>query len=280
MKRILIPFFASLMLLGCGAPKQSDTELIADFYEHILSGKPVEDAYLKSVLSKDILDAIWEADYDDTYSYWVFRTGAQDGPSDESAVNAIEALGEGWYRVSYSDMGLPGTTDVQVKDGKICAYKRGVEEDSYMAAIVRYMKEVGAQYSPGEHCIPYYLIVDADASNPDDIRIWGDFMVENFNQSTDTLLCVSGGSHPGCMHVKKTATGFEVSDFEAVEDGSSFTRTAKAIFGDRYDALIALSSDDDAQKAARLQAIRDYAESAGLKVSFLKDYGWPAVAIE
>ena len=105
-------------------------------------------------------------------------------------------------------------------------------------------------------------------------------MVENFNQSADTLLCVSGGSHPGCMHVKKTATGFEVSDFEAVEDGSSFTRTAKAIFGDRYDALIALSSDDDAQKAARLQAIRDYAESTGLKVSFCKDYGWPAVAIE
>ena len=234
MKRILVPVVASLMLLGCGAPKQSDTALIADFYAHILSNKPVEDAYIESVLSKELLATLWEADYIDTYSYWVFRTGAQDGPSSESGVKAIEPLGEGWYRVIYSDMGHSGITDIQVKDGKICAYKPGLEEDTYLTAIGRYMKELGSHYTPAEHCIPFNLIVDADASNPDDIRVWGDFWVENYNQSADTLLAVSGGSYPGCMHVKKTTSGFEVSQFEAVEDGSSFTRTAKAIFGDRY----------------------------------------------
>ena len=66
MKRILVPVVASLMLLGCGAPKQSDTDLIADFYAHILSNKPVEDAYIESVLSKELLATLWEADYIDT----------------------------------------------------------------------------------------------------------------------------------------------------------------------------------------------------------------------
>ena len=42
---------------------------------------------------------------------------------------------------------------------------------------------------------------------------------------------VSGGSHPGCMHVKKAGDGFEVFQFDAVGDGSDFTPTAKAIFG-------------------------------------------------
>lgn len=280
MKRILIPIFAGLMLLGCGAPKQSDEALIADFYKHILSEEPVEDAYLESVLSKDVLAAIWEADYVDTYSYWVFRTGLQDGPASSSTDVVIEPLGEGWYRVTYSDMGHPGITDVQVKDGKICAYKPGVEVDTYMTAIGRYMKELGTRYTPGEHCIPYSLVVDADASNPDDIRVWGDFWVENYNQAGDTLHAVSGGSYPGCMHVKKTATLFEVTQFDAVEDGNSFDRTAKAIFGDRYKSLMSLMADEDAKKAARIQSIKDYAEANNLQVSCYKDYGWPAVEIK
>jgi hypothetical protein len=177
-------------------------------------------------------------------------------------------------------MGHSGITDIQVKDGKICAYKPGLEEDTYLTAIGRYMKELGSHYTPAEHCIPFNLIVDADASNPDDIRVWGDFWVENYNQSADTLLAVSGGSYPGCMHVKKTTSGFEVSQFEAVEDGSSFTRTAKAIFGDRYKSLMALMSDDDARKCARIQSIRDYAESTGLQISCYKDEGWPAVSVK
>ena len=61
--------------------------------------------------------------YEDTYSFWVFRTGFQDGPSSESSVKSIEPIGKNWYRVAYSDMGNPGITDVQVQSDKICAYK-------------------------------------------------------------------------------------------------------------------------------------------------------------
>ena len=154
------------------------------------------------------------------------------------------------------------------------------KEDSAMAAIGRYMTEIGADYTPGEYCIPYCLIAGTEEENPEDIRVWGDFHVENYNQAGDTLKSVSGGSHPGCMHVKKTDNGFEVTQFDAVGDGSEFNPTAKAIFGDRYDAFMALYSDDNAKKAARAKSILDYAEANGLDISCYQDFGWPAVSIK
>ena len=175
-----------------------------------------------------------------------------------------------------------GDTDKHVTDTKSVAdvqVNNEKEEDSSINAIIRYMKGLGASYSPGEHCIPYCLVVASDESNPDDIRVWGDFWVENYNQSGDTLKSVSGGSHPGCMHVKKTGSNFEVTQFDAVGDGSSFIPTAKAIFGNRYDALIALSSNDEAKKAARAKSILDYAKAKNLHVSFYQDFGWPAVKL-
>ena len=86
--------------------------------------------------------------------------------------------------------------------------------------------------------------------------------------------------HPGYMHVKKTDDGFEVFQFDAVGDGSDFNLTAKAIFGDRYGAFMALYSNDGAKKAARVKSILDYADAHGLDISCYQDFGWPAVSIK
>ena len=156
MKRILTAFSACLILFACNqSQEQKDIALVSDFYEHVLGNKPMTDKYLQKKLSKDVLDAIWETEYEDTYSFWEFRTGMQDGPSSESSVESIEPMGDGWYRVTYSDLGNPGVTEVQVANGRICAYKTQEKEDDAMAAIGRYLTELGANYTPGEYCIPY-----------------------------------------------------------------------------------------------------------------------------
>ena len=281
MKRILFALSSCLILLSCSqSPEKKDIALVNDFYEHVLGNKPMTDKYLQKTLAKDVMDSIWETEYEDTYSFWVFRTGLQDGPSSESSVESIEPLGDGWYRVTYSDLGNPGVTDVRVENGRICAYKFQKKEDDPMAAIGRYMTEIGSQYAAGELCIPYCLIAGTDEENPEDIRVWGDFWVENYNQAADTLKSVSGGSHPGCMHVKKTEAGFEVFQFDAVGDGSDFNPTAKAIFGDRFDAFMALYSNDYAKKAARAKSILDYAEVNNLDITCYQDFGWPAVKLK
>ena len=55
----------------------------------------------------------------------------------------------------------------------------------------------------------------------------------NYDLNGDTLECKSGGSYPGCIHVKDVLDdprGYVVTDFEIVGDGSDFAPTAKKIF--------------------------------------------------
>ncbi|MBR3431700.1 MAG: hypothetical protein IKG87_16540, partial [Clostridia bacterium] len=93
MKNILIALSAILLLLSCNqSQEQKDIALVGDFYEHVLGNKPMTDKYLQKTLSEDVLNAIWETEYEDTYSFWVFRTGLQDGPSSESSVSSIEPM--------------------------------------------------------------------------------------------------------------------------------------------------------------------------------------------
>ena len=49
------------------------------------------------------------------YAVWLFRTGAQDGPEDKSEVISISTEGDGWYTVSFSDMGIKGSCRFQAK---------------------------------------------------------------------------------------------------------------------------------------------------------------------
>lgn len=50
-----------------------------------------------------------------------------------------------------------------------------------------------------------------DERDVEDIKVWGDFWVFNYDQVGDTLKCVSGGSHPGLLHIRQTEKGFEVT---------------------------------------------------------------------
>ena len=122
MKRITMILAAAALLAACTGQK-SDIQILEDFYKGVLGQAEMSDNLLKQSLSEDILSSIWEADYADTYSYWVFRTGFQDGPSRDSDLEGIMPLGDGWYQVSYSDMGTPGVTDVKMENGKISEYR-------------------------------------------------------------------------------------------------------------------------------------------------------------
>ena len=65
-------------------------------------------------------------------------------------------------------------------------------ETNYFPAIDRYLADsIGSQYAKGEHCVPIHSIVRVDERNSEDILVWGDFWVFNYNQVGDTLKCVS-----------------------------------------------------------------------------------------
>ena len=147
----------------------------------------------------------------------------------------------------------------------------------YYAAVERYLTErIAGYYAKGEYSVPVYQEVAVDASDSTDIRIWGDFWVYNYKQEGDTLKCVSGGSHPGLMHVCQMGENFYVSNFEQVEDGSRFLPSAKRIFGEYFETFQIHHSDSDEHESLRHDVLRAFVRDHKLSVTKYQDYGWPA----
>ena len=150
-------------------------------------------------------------------------------------------------------------------------------ETTYFPAIDRYLAgQIGSQYAKGEHCVPFHTIVGVDERNVEDILVWGDFWVFNYNQSGDTLKCVSGGSHPGLMHIRQTENGYEVTAFDQVEDGAGNLPSARQIFAEKFDAFQAVNSDAEKREKLRSDVLAEYARKHNLAVSLYQDFGWPA----
>ena len=106
---------------------------------------------------------------------------------------------------------------------------------SDIEAIEQYLvSEIGKNYAEAEYCVPLLRIVNKEEQEDGEILVWGDYCVFNYNLVGDTLKCVSGGNHPGLMHVCLADDNlhFVVTAFEQVEDGAGNLESAKRIFGD------------------------------------------------
>ena len=163
----------------------------------------------------------------------------------------------------------PVQVEKVVSDAELC----NVAVEDYLVNVI------GKNYAEAEYCIPCPFIVSTDDGNKDDVLVWGDFWVFNYDKSGDTLKTVSGGSHPGLMHLKKTDNGFEVTGFDAVEDGAGNMESAKRIFGENLNAFWEINSNAEKREDIRLHFVADYVKEHNLPVKLVQDYGWPAVAL-
>ena len=147
----------------------------------------------------------------------------------------------------------------------------------YYTALDRYLAEqIAAHYAPGEYSVPLSDVVAVNDEDSTDIRIWGDFWVYNYRQVGDTLKCVSGGSHPGLIHICQKGEHFYVSQFEQVEDGSGFLPSARRIFGEYFESFQIHHSDADERERNRAEGLRIFVRDHGLSATMYQDEGWPA----
>lgn len=152
------------------------------------------------------------------------------------------------------------------------------EKPPILVAAERYLVDsIGKQYAPGEYCIPTIPMTCVDSADSTDVKVWGDFWVFNYNIVGDTLKCVSGGSHPGLMHMRTMGENYEVTAFDQVKDGAGNEASARKIFGDNYDAYHAVNSDQEYREKARHDAIAEYVKENALAVKCYQDHGWPAI---
>jgi hypothetical protein len=165
--------------------------------------------------------------------------------------------------------------DKKYADKKVVMINEQVKD--YYAALDRYMAEqIGRYYAPGEYTVPLSNIVAVNDDDSSDIRLWGDFWVYNYKQVGDTLKCVSGGSHPGLIHICQKGNNFYVSGFDQVEDGSNYLPSAKQIFGEYFESFQIHHSDADNREVERAEVLRIFARDHGLSATLYQDYGWPA----
>ena len=151
------------------------------------------------------------------------------------------------------------------------------EETTYFPAIHRYLVDsISSQYAEADIRVPLPTVVAVDESNGEDIKVWGEFWVMNFNQVGDTLKMISGGSHAGLMHIRQTEKGYTVTGFEQVGDGSLFMKTAKKIFGDKYDAFMAVYSDHEKRNRHHEELISEYVKKHHLTATMYQDNGQDA----
>lgn len=135
------------------------------------------------------------------------------------------------------------------------------------------------QYSQGEVSIPCVMVISTDSTSADDIKVWGDYWVFNYNVVGDTLKTVSGGNHPGLIHLKRSGDTYEVIDFEQVADGSNNLPSAKKIFGELFAEYQKVQSDGKQREQKRADAIASYVKTHDMHVKMYQDYGWDAVKL-
>lgn len=114
----------------------ADSELIIAAYDKFVFAadygdtvKP-EDYFTANALRK-LQDAYeYDCESGTCYAFWALRTGAQDskpGTDEVSQITTIDPAADGWYIVSYTDMGWPGKTLIKMTDGKIDDYESVTE---------------------------------------------------------------------------------------------------------------------------------------------------------
>lgn len=112
MKKIAIITIVCMLAAACGH-HLDDKEFICDMYEKTMYN---DYAFLEQHCSKALLEKLSEKyDYEgEGYAVWEFRSGEQDGPSDEHAIVCIEDEGNGWYRYTAIDMGITFTKRIRI----------------------------------------------------------------------------------------------------------------------------------------------------------------------
>ncbi len=122
--------------------------------------------------------------------------------------------------------------------------------------------------------VPVIAIVTTREGADGETEVCGEFQIYNYEIQGDILKCISGGSHPGVMHIVKSGDDYEVSKFDPVQDGGEFEPTAKELFGDEYDAFMKVYSDSDKMESIRAKTLADYVKANGLQVTKYQDEGW------
>jgi len=219
---------------------------------------------------------LYDGEGNDTYYYKTCNSQFEDYDK-ETAKSRFDDLFEAREKAELIEFQPVGGGVSQ--SGSLPAYEYPGPELFYSVLYQYLIDECASQYDKADVSIPCPVIVKEDDSDRSDIRVYGNFWIFNYNNKDGILECASGGSYPGCIHVKTTDEGYEVTSMEVTEDGSNFTESAKKIFKENYDAFMKDGQDEKLREKTRAQIIANYAAANDLDITAYQDTGWDPVPL-
>lgn len=226
----------------------------------------VEEAYIK-----------YDTDGNDTYYYETCNAVFEKYDEATAKSNFDELFKEQADAevIEFQPVGEKSSANV----GNLPAYDYPGPELFYSVLYSYMTDELSKGYSDYQVSIPCPVVIAEDESDKSDIRVYGNFWIFNYDLNGDILECTSGGSYPGCIHIKDTEEGYTVTSMDVVEDGSGFTDSAKKIFGKYYDSFMKDGEDEKLREETRAQIIANYVAANDLKITAYKDFGWDPVTL-
>ena len=240
---------------------------------HFMSKYLIDSGYL---IETEEAYVMYDGDGNGTYYYKTCNSQFEDydEATAESRFNDLFKEQETAEIIDFQPVGGASSAE-----GKLPAYEYPGPELFY-SVLYKYMTdELAKGYPESQVSIPCPVIIKDDISDKSDIRVYGNFWIFNYDLNGTTLENTSGGSYPGCMHLKNTEEGYEVTAMDVVEDGSGFTDSAKKIFGEYYDLFMKDGEDENLREKTRAQIIANYVAANNLDINAYQDYGWDPVTL-
>ena len=155
------------------------------------------------------------------------------------------------------------------------------EDDDYMKAITDDMVLMSEDLFGDQDAveIPTPRIVKIDDANKNDIKVYGDFWIYGYQMYGTIFNTKNGSSNPGCYHLKDEDGKITVISKEFAEDGSNNWTSLVEICGGDEELAKKVSNHPAAEEEEklRLDYAMMYAKANNLKLSGIKDYGWPVI---
>ena len=140
--------------------------------------------------------------------------------------------------------------------------------DPLWAAVYNYLSFDAIDMVDPEHAlIPYANIVDVDDSDPEDVHVYGDYYLWEFEINDDTLVAVSASHIPGVIHMEQTGDKDNALYYGLSMDQGLTDDEVKEIFGQYYEHYLTLSSDEEMRDSGIAGNIADYVKANGLSVT-------------
>ena len=155
--------------------------------------------------------------------------------------------------------------------------------DKILEVITSQMVTEANKYFGGQGAveIPTPYVVKIDDTDASDVKVYGNFYIYGYELYGTIFHMKNGGAFPGCYHLKIDGDEYTYIKHEIAEDGSNnYESLLKICGGDEELTKAVFNVANEEDDATRIKYVKMYRDANNLRISGIKDYGWPVILFD